>query len=238
MPIASPGPLACRFWLFLLLPLLAACAGSSDASRSLSFDGHSDKAIVILGTSVNRAQEEEIRAGRSFSTFWQEYDPASQRLLPGGGTFVTTVSAGAFSSTPAYLTPTVSVLEVDPGAYALVGAGFPHSASTFVKSKPSSASTDEKGRVQTWTHTVDPRMHIDPAAAVSRPQNFLFTVAPGEILYIGHFQFVKWPLTDSLISVNYFQDAAAARAALADYPGISGVMVTFDPAKPPQSVSR
>ena len=43
---------------------------------------------------------------------------------------------------------------------------------------------------------------------------------------------------DRLISVDYSQDEAAARAALADYPGISGIMVTYDPTTPPQSVSR
>lgn len=133
--------------------------------------------------------------------------------------------------------PTISVLEVDPGAYALVGAGVPHLASSFVESKRSSTPTDDRGRLQTWTHTVDPRRHIDPAAEVNR-QNFLFSVSPGEILYIGHFEFLKWPFSDSIKSLNYFQDEDAARDALANYPGISGILVTFDPAKPPQSVSR
>src|SRR3546814_2919901 len=78
------------------------------------------------------------------------------------------------------------------------------------------------GELETWTHTVDPRRHIDPAAEVGRGRNFLFTVLPGEILYIGHFEFLKWDFSDRLRSLNYFQDEAAARQVLVDYPGISG----------------
>jgi hypothetical protein len=220
----------------LLLGLFAAgCSGASSVPHSLTFDATSDKAIVILGTSVTGEQQEEIRSGRSFSTFWVEYDPATDRLLPDGETFETSVVASAFTEKPAYLTPMVSVLEVDPGAYALIGAGFPHLMTTFVRSKE--GPTDGRGRGQSWHFTVDPRVHIDPAAEVTRG-NYLFSVVPGEILYIGHFEFVKWGHSDSIRGINYQQDAAVARQALADYPGISGFMRTFDPARPPQSVSR
>jgi hypothetical protein len=221
--------------LLLALLLASACAGSSDASRSLSFDARSDMAIVILATSVNREQQEKVTSGRSLSSFWVEYDPDSMRLVPGGRTFVTTVSASAFSDTPAYLKPTVSVLEVEPGAYALVGAGFPHLMSTFVATKP--GQQDDRGRGQSWHFTVDPRVHIDPSATVNRG-HYLFSVSPGEILYIGNFEFVKRDYIDSLRSINYAQDPAGARAALADYPDISGIMVTYDFAKPPQTVAR
>ncbi|WP_193366769.1 hypothetical protein [Pelagibius marinus] len=215
--------------------LVSGCSGAPGVSHSLTFDATSDKAIVILGTSVTQEQQEEIRAGRSFSTFWLEYDPATERLVPDGATFETSIVASAFTEEPAYVTPKVSVLEVDPGAYALIGAGFPHLMTTFVRSKE--GQKDYRGRGQSWHFTVDPRIHIDPAAEVARG-NYLFTVSPGEILYIGHFEFVKWGYIDSLRGINYQQDASAARQALADYPGISGIMKTFDPARPPQSVSR
>jgi hypothetical protein len=223
----------------LLTALLAAdCTGAPEASRSLTFDAASDKAIVIIGTYVTRAQEENVRVERSLSTFWQEYDPDKGRLVPGGKTFQTKVVASAFSAEPAYLKPTVSVLEVDPGAYALVGAGFPHLMTTYVSPRPTKLLNGGPGRRQSWHHTVDPRVHIDPEAAVDRQRNFLFTVLSGEILYIGHFEFQKWGFRDSLQSLNHFQDEAAARQALAVYPGISGIMVTFDRKKPPQSVAR
>jgi hypothetical protein len=49
---------------------------------------------------------------------------------------------------------------------------------------------------------------------------------------------VKWGSIDRIVSIDHSQDPAAARAALADYPGISGPMVTYDFAKPPQTVAR
>lgn len=233
MTVARPASLAGALSLALLA---AGCTGAPEASRSLTFDATSDKAIVVIGTSTNRAQQEEIRAGRRLSTFWMEFDPARQRLVPGGKTFMTAVEGGVFSA-PAYLKPTIAVLAVEPGSYALVGAGFPHLVSTFVPSKENSALQDSLGRRQSWTHTVDPRRHVDPAAEVGRG-HYRFSVSAGEILYIGHFEFEKWDYLDSIRSINHSQDEAAARAALAGYPGISGLMVTYDPASPPQSVAR
>ena len=69
-------------------------------------------------------------------------------------------------------------------------------------------------------------------------RNVLFLVSPGQIVYIGHFQFIKWEGIDSLIRIDYSQDKAAAEEALKAFPGISGIMITYDPRKPPQSVSR
>jgi hypothetical protein len=222
----------------LLALFVAGCSGSSTASKSLSFDAHNAKAIVVIATYVTRAQEENIRAGRSLSTFWLECDPDGDHLRPGGKTFQTSVVAGAFSAEPAYLQPTVSVLQIDPGAYALIGAGFPHLMTTYVSLKPTRLHNGGPGSRQSWHNTVDPRVHVDPGAPVDPQRNFVFTVQPGQILYIGHFQFQKPTHVDRLTSINHYMDEDAARAALADYPGISGAMITLDPARPPQSVAR
>lgn len=211
----------------LLAPLLAACAGSFDASRSTQFDSASDKAIVVVGTSVTRAQEREVRAGRSLETYWQEYDPDRQRLTPGGKTFLTKLGTTAFSA-PEYTTPTVSVLEIDPGHYALVGAGFPHLMTLFVQSNDPLSGYRNQGRLQAWTYTVDPRRHIDPEAEVDPRENVLFSVEPGQIVYIGHLRFVKPPYIDRLVSISYSQDLSAAREALKAYPGIVGGIVPLD----------
>ena len=235
----SAGALKGLISVTLLLCLsLAGCSAAPEASRALRFDAGSDKAIVIIGTSVTRAQEENVRVERSLSTFWQEYDARKGRLVPDGKTFQTKVVAGAFSAEPAYLKPTVSVLEIDPGGYALIGAGFPHLMTTYVSPRPTNLHNGDAGRRQSWHHTVDPRVHIDPEAVVDRQRNFVFTVHPGEILYIGHFEFEKWGSRDSLRSINLTRDEAAARTALGDYPGILGIMITYDREKPPQSVSR
>jgi len=94
------------------------------------------------------------------------------------------------------------------------------------------------GDVKTWHRSVDPRRHMDPEAPVDPRGNFLFSVLPGQILYIGHFEFQKWEYIVILISINYYKDEAAAREALQEFPGIAGEMVILDPARPPQSVSR
>jgi hypothetical protein len=222
--------------LVLLALAGAGCSAAPEASRSLRFDAASKSAIVVIGTSVNEGQEEAIRSGRSLSSFWMEYDPDTRRLVPNGKTFLTKVEGGVFAE-PSYLKPTVSVLEVEPGDYALIGAGFPHLGTTFVASKRPLGQRDFTGRPTSWHFTVDPRMHVEPEAPVER-HNFAFSLRPGELVYIGHFEFLKSGYSDGLRSINYFQDEAAARAALAEYPGIAGTMIVVDPAKPPQSVAR
>jgi len=152
-------------------------------------------------------------------------------LVPGGRSFLTSIGGSVFSQ-PEYLQPTVSVLAVDPGDYALVAAGFPHLMTSYVRSR------NGGGDVTTGHRTVDPRYHIDPEAPVDPRGNFLFSVLPGQILYIGHFEFQKSGFLDHLDSINYYQDAVAAREALQEFPGISGEMVILDPARPPQSVAR
>jgi hypothetical protein len=234
----SQGHFAALAGLVLVALAAAGCSGAPEASRSLSFDAHSDKAVVIIGTSVTRAQEENIGTERSLSTFWQEYDPDAEHLVPGGKTFQTKIAASAFSAEPAYLKPTVSVLEIDPGDYALIGAGFPNLMTIYVRPRPTKLLNGGPGRRQSWYHTVDPRVHIDPEAAVVPRENFLFSVLPGQVLYIGHFQFVKSVFRDDLDSIRHSTDEASARKALAGYPGISGPMVTYDPTHPPQQVSR
>ncbi|MGF1591869.1 MAG: hypothetical protein ACFCUW_01245 [Kiloniellaceae bacterium] len=231
------GRLAAALALLWTAALLPACAGAPEASRSTAFDAGSGKAIVVIGTFVDRIQEEGVVSGRSLSTYWVEYDPHARRLVPDGKTFLTRIGGGVLSE-PGYTKPTVSVLEIDPGDYALVGAGFPHLMTTYVGSRPTNLHNDSMGRRRSWHRTVDPRVHIDPTAAVDPRQNFLFTALPGQVLYIGHFEFVKWSHSDSLGGINYFQDEAAARKALESFPGITGAMMTYDFAKPPQSVSR
>lgn len=213
----------------LTATLLSACAADLDADSSTEFGPSSEKAIIILGTSANPRQV-FTWSGESLSTFWQEYDPTTRRLMKGGSTFQTKVLGGLFSRTD-YDQPTVTVLEVDPGYYALIGAGFPHLMTLFVRSIDGRSQTSN-------SYVVDPRKHIDPQAKVEPRQNFLFSVEPGQIAYIGHFEFVKLTYLDQLGSINYIQDPAAARLALQEYPGISGEMVTLNLTLPTETAAR
>ena len=216
---------------------LSACATSFDVSPSTEFDASSKTAIVVVGTSVSRAQDKGVGSVRRLETYWQEYDPSTLRLRPGGESFVTRVGASPVAE-PEYLSPTVSVLQVDPGSYALIGAGFPHLMTLYVPLKDSMIQRDSRGRLQSWTYTVDPRRHVDPEAGLDPRGNVLFTVEAGQILYIGHFQFLKYPYIDSLRSMDYSLDEESARDVLDAFPGISGEMITLDLQNPWQSVSR
>lgn len=211
-------------FLFLAMvcaaPLLSACASDVGVDSSTEFGPSSDKAIVLLGTSANRSQV-HVWSGESLSTFWQEYDPATRRLVPDGSSFRTKVLGGPFSKTD-YRHPSVTVLEVDPGDYALIAAGFPHLMALYVR------SIDGSSRTETNAYIVDPRRHVDPRAAVDSRENFVFSVEPGEIVYIGHFEFVKALYWDSLVSTDCTQDEVAARETLKSFPGITGDMVILN----------
>lgn len=216
--------------LALLTLSLAACSGAPEASRSLNFDAQSHKAIVVVGTSANTAQA--LRwSGESLSTFWQEYDPLARRLVARGNTLQTKVFKAPFTPFVApdrgYLDPTVTVLEVEPGDYALTAAGFPHLMTLFVRSIDGSS--------QASTYVVDPTKYVDPEAKVDPRSNFVFSVAAGQIAYIGHLEFVKLKYLDKFVSINYSLDPVAAQAALKEYPGIRGEMTVLNLREPLES---
>jgi hypothetical protein len=221
----ADGGRALRALLVLAAPVLwlAACAADFDAKRSTEFGPSSDKAIIVIGTSTNTAQSLH-QSGESLSTFWQQYNSVSRQLIEGGNSIQTKVFKAPFTpfigSGRGYLDPTVTVLEVEPGGYALIAAGFPHLMTLFVRSVD--------GATQANTYVVDPRKYVDPEAEVDPRKNFVFSVAAGQIAYIGHLEFVKLQYFDKFVSINYSLDPAAARAALEDYPGITGDMVTLD----------
>ncbi|GAB4362853.1 MAG: hypothetical protein Kow00114_18440 [Kiloniellaceae bacterium] len=216
--------------LALTAALLSGCSGPPEASRSLSFDASSDQAIVVLGTSASSAQA-ITWSGESLSTFWQEYDPLAGRLIVSGNILRTKVFKSPFTpfvgAGRGYLDPTVTVLEVEPGHYALTAAGFPHLMTLFVPSKD--------GRSQASTYVVDPTKFVAPTAQVDPRRNYAFSIAAGQVAYIGHFEFVKRRFDDQIVSINYVQDPAAAREALKDFPGITAGLTVLDLEQPTES---
>jgi hypothetical protein len=217
----------------VMLLLLAGCASLSGASRSTQFGPSSETAIVVVGTSASAAQVLS-GSGESLSTFWRQYDPLARRLISEGNTFRTKVFKAPFTPFVApdrgYLDPTVTVLEVPPGDYALIAAGFPHLMTLFV------SAVD--GSRQANTYVVDPMKYVAPEAEVDSRKNFVFSVSAGEIAYIGHLQFVKPALWDQFVSIDYSLDPDAARAALEEYPRIKGDMITLDLTLPTEQAAR
>jgi hypothetical protein len=224
--------LACVAALALVAGLgLASCAMTTEAPTSVTFDKSSDTAIVLLGTNV-QWWDGYIGVGRSVASYWQEYDPRTKRLVPGGHTFWTDVSDTIWVKSD-YRRPTIRVLEVAPGSYAMTAAavtapGLVQVSSAFVAMKTPGASG-----VRTKGHFIDPREHIAPSAAIDDQKNFVFSVPAGQIIYIGHFEFVRaHGNSDVIVDVNYSFDETAARTALAEYPAITGDMVTLNLALP------
>jgi hypothetical protein len=216
--------------LGLAVMLVSGCAMTTDAPKSVRFDRASDKAIVLLGTKVEW-YEGYIGVGRGIQTYWQEYDPAALLLVAGGSTFWTDVSDTIWVASD-YRRPTMKVMEVEPGAYAMTAASVRENNTAFVP------LADGALRVRS-TGYLDPRDYIDPVAPVDLRKNYVFSVAAGEVVYIGHFEFVRaQDDSDIIVGVNYSHDDAAARAALKEYPGVTGEMITLDLSQASQRAAR
>jgi hypothetical protein len=221
--------------LLLTLLLASACAESPTASKSLSFDAKSGKAIVVLGGSI--FWKEDFRdPDQSLTLHWQAFDPKTLRLVPEGKGF-SSLTRGAVRLKIDDPYPPARVLQVEPGSYALVAAGSGLSKTLYV---PVQDRYKNKWG-QTWVndHYVDPLEYIEPQAQLAYGKNYLFSVEAGQIVYLGHFAFGRASRYLGRFSwARRIEDEAAARAVLAEYPGIAGTMIVVDPAKPPQSVFR
>lgn len=118
--------------------------------------------------------------------------------------------------------PMVQVLEVDPGDYALIGVTITRTLTLFVKPEGPIRHHYQDSNAQVLAG-------IETTASVTPKSNFLFSMRPGQIVYIGDFDFVQQEAgSNKITKVNYSHDEAAARAALQSYPGITGDMVTLN----------
>lgn len=215
--------------------LAAGCAAPTSLDPSAHFDTDSDKAIVILGSNIFWTADFRD-PDKSLTLHWQEFDPKSLRLVPGGKGFnsLTRASVRRKRGDPY---PPAQVLQVEPGPYALVAAGSGVSKSMFVSVKE--RYTNKWGHKVAKDRYLDPLKYIEPQARLTYGKNYLFSVEAGQIVYLGHFEFTRDSrYLDRFVWIQRFENEAAARAALADYPGISGPMVVVDPAKPLQSAAH
>ena len=208
----------------MLGTLVSACAQSSNAPHSLVFDSESDKAIVLIGTSLDRNQiapeNDWNKRPHSLVTHWQQYDPHIMQLVPGGAR-VTSLRQNSIWAKAAH-DPVVQVLEIEPGDYALIGVTIYKTTTTLLPLKNSNFR-----RYTTPGLPLDDE--IEMQGEVTPKSNFLFSVRPGKVVYIGHFDFVHaGGRSHKIVDINYWQDEAAARAALKDFPGITDDMVTLN----------
>jgi hypothetical protein len=228
-------PVVPRALALVLLALAAACAAPTIPDRSVRFDATSDQAIVVLASSVYWT--EDFRdPDKSLTLHWQQFDPKTLRLVPGGKGF-TSLTRGAVRTRRDDPYPPAQVLQVEPGSYALVAAGSGLSKTIYVATQE--RYRNKWGHKLVKDHYIDPLKYIEPQARLAYGKNQLFSVEAGQIVYLGHFEFSRNSryLSNSA-TPRRVEDEAAAQAALAGYPGISGPMIVVDPAKPPQSTAR
>ena len=214
---------------------IAACTGPTTLDSTARFDAASDKAIVVLGGSI--FWTEDFRdPDQSLTLHWLAFDPKTLRLVPDGKGF-TSLTRGAVRLKVGDPYPPARVLLVEPGSYALVAAGSGLSKTVYVPIQD--RYKNEWG--QTWVKDpyIDPLEYIEPQARLAHGRTYLFSVEAGQIVYLGHFAFGRDSrYLGSFSWARRIEDEAAARAALAEYPGIAGTMIVLDPARPPQSVAR
>jgi len=219
----------------LLLALAAACAAPTTLDPSARFDADSDKAIVVVGSSIFWADDFRD-PDQSLTLHWQAFDPHTLRLVPDGKGF-TSLTRAAVRMKIADLYPPAQVLQVEPGFYGLVAAGSGVSKTFYVPIQE--RYSNKWGHISVKGPHIDPLDYIEPQAQLVQGKNYLFSVEAGQIVYLGHFAFGRESrYLGGFDWAHRVVDEDAARAALAAYPGISGTMITLDPTKPPQSVSR
>lgn len=227
-PIGRMGAFAAM--MAMIGALASGCASpTSEASQSVNFDSSSDKAVVILATANHRTPSAPddglLDRPNSLATHWQEYDPETMRLVPGGARMMSLRGHNAWDKTT-LRDDWVHVLEAEPGNYALIGVTNTRAVTTFF-------SLDYWDR-SSRSRTLNPYIAgLEMEGQVDPRKHFVFSVDPGQIVYLGHFDFLHpGGGNHRIVDINYSHDAAAARAALGEYPGISAEMITLSLALP------
>ena len=216
--------------------LLSGCTWSaSEAPQSISFDKTSTKAVVILSTSNHRLpsapEDGVLERPNSLATHWQAYDRGTLQLVPDGALMTSVRGHNAFDRTTVRDT-VVQVLEVEPGDYALIAVSNTRTVTSFFPLNETGFSSGQSvspynGGLRMRGGQVDPKKH------------FRFSVEPGQIIYIGHFDFLHpGGGNHRIVDVAYSLDEAEARAALQDYPGIKGEIVSLNLKLPNEQAAR
>jgi len=212
--------------LLAVAVLVAGCASpASDVTSSLKFDRGSGRALVVLGTSNHRLpsgpEDGVLDRPNALATHWQRYDQNSMQLIRGAALMMSLRGYNAWESATVR-DVVVQVLEVEPGDYALIGVTNTRSVTTFFPLKDGSGAST-RGWGSPYKDGLEMEGQVDPQ------KHFHFSVGAGQIVYIGHFDFFHpGGGIHKIVDINYSLDPAAARAALEDYPGITGDMVTLD----------
>lgn len=144
--------------LLVVLFLTSACGlAELHIDTAMPFDPKSPKAVVIGGVDVAKRT-----SSSGLTTFFQQYAPETQRLMPDGGSFM--LSDTLFSDD-------LTVKKVDPGHYVLIGyLHEPFSRLHLIDSPDKNALGGISG-----------------PARVGGIETYRFKIDPGEAVYLGEF---------------------------------------------------
>lgn len=214
--------------LVLTAALLSGCI-SSAAPESIELGPGSETAVVVLGTTIDR-NETALKGEWGdrptvLLTQWQRYDPSSMQLVPGGARAMSMREDTVWSE-ETMRDPAVFVLEFEPGDYALIGVTIVHrlnrTTTTFIPLTGSNF-TEHTNSLFPMASEFEMQGPVDPR------RNFLFSVRPGQVVYIGDFDFAHVAAGNyKVVGINYTHDEAAAREAMKGYSGITVPMVSLN----------
>jgi hypothetical protein len=203
------------------LALLAACQSSDE--RAPAATSVTPQAVLVGSLALPEQLDWELDGRRVIYAF-RAYDPATNRLIPNGSSFLFLRDAcPSENSHPRcdlsqHLT---QVVRVPPGHYALTAT---HDSS-------------KEGTWQGYYVPVDSSFwttEVRPDAALHETSTVNVEVGPGEVVYFGHLRLSR---TESVQSRRYYgplsfevlEDDAAAQAALVKA-GIDPAAMVFRPA--------
>ncbi len=212
--------------------LVSGCGSTSPVSSWTDFDSNRETAIVLLGTKFSQRdgtpRERTSWKAVGFNTYWQAYDPQTLRLVP-SDSLVFSFRTDTIIGDEELHKWEVEAVEIPPGSYALTVVLVDRTMTAFVRGTSGQPL---------YTQSLS-GLSINIDGPVDPKRNYLFEVGPGQVAYLGHFQFFGAAFKSDLVAkVDYFHDEAAARAVLKEYPGITGEMVTLDLVLPTEQAAR
>jgi hypothetical protein len=201
---------------------LAAC-GSSDKPATAVTAPATPQAVLVGSLALPEPLEWELDGRRVIYAF-RAYDPATNRLIPNGPSFLLLRDACPSASTQPrcdHSQPLTQVVRVPPGHYALTAT---HDSSKTGEWQGYYVPVD----TSFWTTEIRPDASLQETGTVN------VEVGPGEVVYFGHLRLSR---TETVQSQRYYgplqfevaEDDDAARAALTKA-GIDPAAMIFRPA--------
>lgn len=188
----------------LVLPL-GSCAGTG------SHTGQADTGTVVVAVTADKRYPTQLAP---IAVFWRQYDPASQKLMPAGGSFSVDrrhECFWTFGDKSPCIQPRHEAFTVPPGDYILTNVmSWRLSGVTQEQLETSFVEGEPLGGFHPKAIITSSRTPDDASTAKSRAPRF--SVAKGEVVYIGTFLFDTFDQPHRVREVLF--DAESAKSAV------------------------